>query len=100
MSFKGSEPVGDWTPSQARYQFRTNPDLEGSSTAGYCMGYLQANLAILPSSLADEFEKFCELNKAPCPLLYKSKRGELSAGILAEESDVRYHAQCILAVAN
>ena len=90
MSFKSSEPIAKWTPSEARYQFRTNPDLEGSSTSGYCMGRLQTNLAILPSSLADEFQQFCELNKAPCPLLYKSKRGELSAGILAEESDVRY----------
>ncbi|XP_078349540.1 uncharacterized protein LOC144634462 isoform X1 [Oculina patagonica] len=89
MSSKRSEPVGKWTPSEARYEFRTNPDLEGSSTSGYCMGYLQANLAILPSSLADEFEQFCELNKAPCPLLYRSKCGELSAGILAQESDVR-----------
>ena len=91
MSFKPSEPIAKWTPSEARYQFRTNPDLENvSSTSGYCMGYLQANLAILPSSLADEFEQFCELNKAACPLVYKSKRGELSAGILAEESDIRY----------
>lgn len=57
------------------------------------MGYLQANLAVLPSSLADEFEQFCELNKAVCPLLYRSKRGELSAGILARESDVRYDDQ-------
>ena len=90
MSFKRSDPVGKWTPSEARYEFRTNPDLERSATSGYCMGYLQANLAVLPSSLADEFEQFCELNKAPCPLLYRSKRGEMSAGILAPESDVRY----------
>ena len=93
MSFKRGAPVSKMTPSEARYEFRTNPELEGSSTSGYCMGYLQANLAILPSSLADEFEQFCELNKAPCPLLYRSKRGELSAGILARESDVRYENQ-------
>ena len=90
MFFKRGAPVGKWTPSEARYEFRTNPELKGSPTTGYCMGYLQANLAILPSSFADEFEQFCELNKAPCPLLYRSKRGELSAGILARESDVRY----------
>ena len=90
MSFKRSDPVGKWKPSDARYEFRTNPEFEGSSTSGFCMGYLQANLAILPSSLADDFLQFCELNKAPCPLLYSSKRGELSAGILARDSDVRY----------
>lgn len=93
MSSKRVAPLRKWTPSEARYEFRTNPELEGSSTSGYCMGYLQANLAILPSSLADEFEQFCELNKAPCPLLYRSKRGELSAGILARKSDVRYENQ-------
>lgn len=54
------------------------------------MGYLQANLAILPALLADEFEQFCKLNTAPCPLLYKSSPGELSAGNLAQDSDVRY----------
>ena len=90
ISFKPSAPVAKWTPSEARHEFRTNPELEGSLTARFCIGYLQANLAILPSSLADEFEQFCELNKAPCSLLYRSKRGELSAGILARESDVRY----------
>ena len=90
MSFKRSDPVSKWKPSEARYEFRTNPELEGLSTSGFCMGYLQANLTILPSSLADDFEQFCELNKAPCPLLYRSKRGELSAGILARESDMRY----------
>ena len=54
------------------------------------MGYLQANLAILPSALADDFGRFCELNKAPCPLLYRGGIGELSAGILAPNSVVTY----------
>ena len=94
MAFKqssgSSSPVGSWKPSKARYEFRTNEELEGKSSSGYCMGYLQANLAILPSFLADDFEQFCELNKAPCPLLYRSKIGELSAGNLAPDSDVRY----------
>ena len=90
MSSKRSDPVGSWKPSEARNEFRTNPALEGKSSSGYCLGFLQANLAILPSSLADDFEQFCELNKAPCPLLYRSGIGELSAGNLAPDSDVRY----------
>ena len=89
-SCNGSEPVGSWTPSKARYEFRTNPELEGTVTAEYCTGHLQANLTIVPSSLADELEQFCELNRAPCPLLYRSRRGELSAGIMGQDSDVRY----------
>lgn len=82
--------VASWPASKARHQFRTNPEYEGKSTSGFCMRHVQTNLAILPASLADEFEQFCNLNKAPCPLLYKSKPGELSAGNLAQDSDVRY----------
>lgn len=81
--------VASWPASKARHQFRTNPEYEGKSTSGFCMRHVQTNLAILPASLADEFEQFCNLNKAPCPLLYKSKPGELSAGNLAQDSDVR-----------
>lgn len=82
--------VASWPASKARHQFRTNPEYEGKSTSGFCMRHVQTNLAILPASLADEFEQFCNLNKASCPLLYKSKPGELSAGNLAQDSDVRY----------
>ena len=91
MASKQSDNVGLWKPSKARYEFRTNPEWQGKTSSGFCMGYLQANLAILPSSLAKDFERFCELNNAPCPLLYRSKTGELSAGFLAPDSDVRYN---------
>ena len=90
MSSEGRQFIGSWTPSEARKHFRTKLELEGKPSSGYCLGYLQANLAILPSSLADDFETFCELNKAPCPLLYKSGIGEVAAGFLASDSDVRY----------
>ena len=91
MASKQSDNVSLWKPSKARYEFRTNPEWQGKTSSGFCMGYLQANLAILPSSLAKDFERFCELNNAPCPLLYRSKTGELSAGFLAPDSDVRYN---------
>ena len=90
MSGKQGEAVGSWKPSKARYEFRTNPALEGVTTVGYCMGHLQANMAILPSALADDFEQFCELNSAACPILYRSSIGEVSAGHLARDSDIRY----------
>ena len=57
------------------------------------MGYLQANMAILSSSVADDFEQFCELNGAACPVLYRSKIGEVSAGHLAPNSDIRYETR-------
>ena len=90
MSAKDSDHVSSWKPSRARYEFRTNPDFKGVTTAGLCMGYLQANMTMLPSSLANDFEQFCALNAAACPVIYRSKIGEVSAGHLAPDSDIRY----------
>ena len=58
-------------------------------TYGWCKGHLQANISIVPSIVADDFERFCELNPGPCPLLYRSKPGEVTAPILAKDSDIR-----------
>ena len=91
--------LAQWTPTKARLEFR-NEAFHGRSTCGVCMGSLQANMAMLPSSLADDFERFCELNKAPCPLLYRSQRGELSAGHLADNSDIRYSSMIIFYLLN
>ena len=88
MSSSDSVPAASWSPSKARHEFRTSV-WEGRTSAGLCKGYLQANLAVLPSLIADQFETFCNLNRAPCPLLYRSKPGEVSAGYLARDSDVR-----------
>lgn len=40
-------------------------------TAGYCEGYVQANLLAIPQKYADDFEEFCRQNPKPCPLLEK-----------------------------
>ena len=90
MSSQKRELVSLWKPSIARHESRTNPALKGVTTAGFCMGYLQANVVILPSALANDFEQFCEFNSGACPLLYRSERGEVSAGPLAPASDIRY----------
>ena len=58
-------------------------------TYGWCKGHLQANISIVPSKVADDFERFCELNPGPCPLLYRSKPGEVTAAMLAKDSDIR-----------
>ena len=90
MSSQQSDVVSLWKPSIARHEFRTNPALKGVTTAGFCMGYLQTTVVILPSALANDFEQFCEFNSVACPLLYRSERGEVSAGPLAPASDIRY----------
>ncbi|KAM6973798.1 D-glutamate cyclase, mitochondrial [Aplochiton taeniatus] len=59
------------------------------STTGLAAGYLQANVLILPSSMANDFEEFCRRNPAPLPLLYRSQPGESSCPPLAAQADVR-----------
>ena len=58
-------------------------------TSGLADGYLQANLIMMPSQLADDFDQFCQVNYGPLPLLYKSEPGETAAPPLATDSDVR-----------
>lgn len=38
-------------------------------TAGFCPGYVQANLAAFPEKYATDFQNFCHKNPKPCPLL-------------------------------
>ncbi len=45
-------------------------------TAGLAPGRLQANLAILPRTLATDFEQFCRLNPRPCPLVGMTRPGD------------------------
>lgn len=59
------------------------------ATYGWCVGHLQANISIVPSKVADDFERFCKLNSSACPLLYRSQPGEVTAPNLAENSDIR-----------
>ena len=42
------------------------------NTSGYCPGYVQCNLVILPSEAAKDFKRFCNLNPKPCPILAES----------------------------
>jgi len=39
------------------------------TTAGFCPGYVQANLAAVPLLYAKDFEAFCRSNARPCPIL-------------------------------
>ncbi|KJX94258.1 DUF1445 domain protein [Zymoseptoria brevis] len=43
-------------------------------TCGIAPGYLQANLIVLPSRVAEEFAIFCARNSVPCPLLARSAK--------------------------
>ena len=73
-------------PRDARRGFRDGGDAPCSQLS---RGYLQANIVCVPSALADDFEEYCRLNTSPCPLLYRSRPGEVAAAPLADNVDVR-----------
>ena len=76
------------SPREARLMFRSGKAV-GKLTSGLFGGFLQANLAVFDCQLADSFALFCKRNSAACPVVFMSKRGEVAAGELAEDSDVR-----------
>ena len=51
----------------ARHAIRRND--HAGPTSGLAPGFVQANLAILPHALAEDFLRFCQLNPKPCPLI-------------------------------
>ncbi len=58
-------------------------------TSGLCLGYLQANLAILPKDLAGEFQAVCEANPRPMPLLDVTEPGDPHPRRIAHDADLR-----------
>ncbi len=58
-------------------------------TSGLAPHFVQANLAILPQSLAREFSRFCELNPKPCPLVGMAAPGDWRIPALGEDIDIR-----------
>ena len=84
------------TPKDLRKAFRgggTSGQTSGqtsSQTSGMAYGHVQANLAILPESMADDFKQYCELNPRPCPLIGMSKPGDPSLPELGGDIDVRH----------
>ena len=58
-------------------------------TSGLAPGYVQGNLAILPSALASDFLRFCQLNPKPCPVLAVGSPGDPHLPSLAEDLDIR-----------
>jgi uncharacterized protein YcsI (UPF0317 family) len=58
-------------------------------TNGLAPGNVQANLAILPHKLAEDFMRFCQLNPKPCPLIGVSAPGDWRLPALGEDLDIR-----------
>src|SRR5215210_4401730 len=58
-------------------------------TSGLAPGYVQGNLAILPSAVASDFMRFCQLNPKPCPLLAAGAPGDWRLPTLGLDLDIR-----------
>src|SRR5262245_31771159 len=63
-------------------------------TPGVAMGYVQANLVIVPRELAFEFLLFCERNPKPCPLLDVTEPGSPEPKLVAPGGDLRTDLPC------
>lgn len=76
-------------PVEARKLIRNR--LMTKSTTGWCEGYIQANLLVLPAKYRDDFVNLCVRNPVPCPLLGETEIGkptEFKPEALAKQSNV------------
>jgi len=58
-------------------------------TPGLALGYVQANLVVLPKDWAFDFLLFCQRNRKPCPLLDVTEPGDPESRLVAPGSDLR-----------
>src|SRR5205807_3328914 len=58
-------------------------------TPGLALGYVQANLVVVPRELAFDFLLFCQRNPKPCPLLDVTEPGDAEPRFVAAGADVR-----------
>jgi uncharacterized protein YcsI (UPF0317 family) len=73
------------SPAQARQAFRGGLR---RSTAGWSLGYAQANLIAVPVDWAYDVLLFCQRNPKPCPVLDISDPGSTDT-VLADGADLR-----------
>jgi uncharacterized protein YcsI (UPF0317 family) len=74
-------------PCAARHAIRSGA--YRGYTAGIAPGRVQANVCILPRSMAEDFLLYCQRNPKPCPLLARSDPGDPHLRTLAEDLDIR-----------
>ncbi|ATL68898.1 putative hydro-lyase [Nocardia terpenica] len=74
-------------PSVARGHFRSG-ELSGV-TSGMCLGFVQANLVVLPAEAAAEFRALCAANPQPLPLIEATAPGDPEPRCAAPGSDLR-----------
>src|SRR5437763_15831820 len=75
------------TGAEVRAACRTG-ELTGP-TPGLALGYVQANLVVLPRDWAFDFLLFCQRNPKPCPLLDVTEPGDPEPKGVAPGADLR-----------
>lgn len=75
--------------SLAEVRSRMRSGLWQWQTSGLAEGYVQTNLVILPADQAADFQRFCELNPKPCPLLDITAPGSPAPLKTAPTADLR-----------
>ncbi len=75
------------TASAERRRIRTGAFT--GPTSGLAPGNVQANLVVLPRSLAHDFLRFAQANPRPCPVLAVSEEGSPHFPGLGEDLDIR-----------
>ncbi|MCK8827352.1 putative hydro-lyase [Natroniella acetigena] len=58
-------------------------------TSGFCSGFAQANLVVLPHKLAFDFMLFAQRNPKPCPILDVTDVGDYEPRLVAPGADIR-----------
>lgn len=74
-------------PRELRQAVRAG--VHAAPTAGYCSGFVQANVVILPRAHAWDFLLLCQRNPRPLPLLEVYDPGAVAGPRFAPESDIR-----------
>ena len=75
-------------PLQLRLDFRQGRR-PPAPTGALAPGWTQANIAILPAAMADDFETFLRANSAACPLLSRGRSGDPTLPELGHDIDIR-----------
>jgi uncharacterized protein YcsI (UPF0317 family) len=78
--------------SEIRQRSRTG-EVRGP-TAGMALGYVQANLVVVPRELAFDFLLFCQRNPKPCPVLDVTEPGSAEPARVAPQADLRTDLPC------
>src|SRR5258707_8491069 len=83
MLFDFTQATGRELREACRLGAQTGP------TPGLALGYVQANLVILPKEWAFDFLLFCQRNPKPCPLLDVTEPGDPEPRGVAPSADLR-----------